>query len=135
MTRMVLATLGSAVTATLDSAVTHTALELVALMTLLSAPVAAKISRMALKTSRMAPKINRMAHPIPIYGYCDNNNMCGSSYGGDSYGSGNQQSSGLGSSDTSGNRREGGGGASGLLEKVKDKMHMGSGRNQGGDNY
>lgn len=97
----------------------------------LSVPVAAKTNLMALKTNRMAPKINRMAHPIPILGYCDNNNFCDSSYGGDSYGSGNQQSSGLGSSDTSGNRS----GASGLLDKVKDKMHMGSGRNQGGDNY
>lgn len=89
------------------------------MMNLLSAPVAAN-------------KTNRMAHPIlPIY---DNSNMCDSSYGGDSYGSGNQQSSGLGSSDTSGNRREGSGGG-GLLEKVKDKMHMGGSRNQGGDNY
>lgn len=100
---------------------------------LLLAPVAAKTNHMALKTSHMAPKINRMPHPTPIYGYCDNTKMCGFSYGSDSYGSGNQQSSGLGSSDTSGNKREGG--AGGLLEKVKDKMHMGSGRNQGGDNY
>lgn len=106
-------------------------LEIVATMILLSVPVAAKTNRMALKTNHMAPRINRMAHPIPSFGYCDNNNMCDSSYGGDSYGSGNQQSSGFGSSDTSGNK----GGASGLLDKVKDKMHMGGSRNQGGDNY